>query len=203
MRMKKGEVRQSLIEGTIRVIATEGIDGATTKQISKTTGINEAYIYRNFQDKDDMFACAFNLLDQELVAALMDAMPVMRERSIHIEDRCFMLFSKVWKFVLGNSERCLCFMRYYYSPYFLKYSIAEHKKVYERVVKSITPAFKPGTDVWMMLNHILDIMMARAVKIFSGECVNNDTTATELFALIYDSVESQLAWTEQRTRRIG
>lgn len=203
MRMNKDEVRQSLIEGTIRVIATDGIDGATTKQISKVTGINEAYIYRCFRDKDDMFTCVFNRLDQELANALMEAMPVMHEKSIQIEDRCFMLFSKVWRFVTGNSERCLCFMRYYYSSYFFKYSLAEHKRAYERIVEGITPAFKPGADVWMMLNHMLDIILARAVKIFSGECVNNDATATELFALIYDSVESQLSWTEKKIRRIG
>ena len=45
-KMNQEELRSRLIDGTIRVIAQEGLDKATTKQIGTTTGINEAYIYR-------------------------------------------------------------------------------------------------------------------------------------------------------------
>ena len=42
--MKQDEIRRRLIDGTIHVIAKEGLDKASTKQIGLATTINEAYI---------------------------------------------------------------------------------------------------------------------------------------------------------------
>ena len=54
--MKQNEIRSQLIDGTIRVIARDGLDKASAKQIESETGINVVYIYRCFRDKEDMFA---------------------------------------------------------------------------------------------------------------------------------------------------
>ena len=66
--MKQDEIRRRLIDGTIHVIARDGLDKASTKQIGITTSTNEAYIYRCFEDKEDMFSKAFDSLDDELFA---------------------------------------------------------------------------------------------------------------------------------------
>ena len=75
--MKQEELRRSLIDGTIHVIAREGLDKASTKQIGLATNINEAYIYRCFKDKEDMFAKAFDSLDNELANKILQHLPVM------------------------------------------------------------------------------------------------------------------------------
>ena len=53
--MKQDDLRQALIDGTIHVIAQNGLDKATTKAISNATGINEVYIYRLFENKEKLF----------------------------------------------------------------------------------------------------------------------------------------------------
>ena len=53
--MKPDDIRQWLIDGTISVIANDGLDKATTKQIGIETALNEVYIYRCFSGKEDMF----------------------------------------------------------------------------------------------------------------------------------------------------
>ena len=63
--MKQDETRRMLIDGTIHVIARDGLDKATTKQIGLETSINEAYIYRCFAGKEDMFAKTFDRLAAE------------------------------------------------------------------------------------------------------------------------------------------
>lgn len=65
--MKQDDTRLKLIDGTIHVIARDGLDKATTKSIGEETSINQAYIYRHFEDKEDMFAKTFESLDEELV----------------------------------------------------------------------------------------------------------------------------------------
>ena len=62
-------LRETLIARTISVIANEGLDKTTTKAITSGTGINEAYIYRAFANKDDLLIKTFDKLDDELVNA--------------------------------------------------------------------------------------------------------------------------------------
>ena len=186
--MKQDEIRRGLIDGTIHVIAKEGLDGASTKQIGLATSINEAYIYRCFEDKEDMFAKTFAFLDDELVNKAMQHVPVMYMQEMEYEMRCWVFFTSVWKFLLGNREKCLAFIRYYYSPYFQRYSAEEHKKRYLPLVDKFRDAFRDEANVWMILNHILTTMLDFAVKVYDGAVPDNDDTAEHVFRLIYCSI---------------
>ena len=186
--MKQEELRRKLIDGTIHVIAKEGLDGASTKQIGLATSINEAYIYRCFEDKEDMFAKTFASLDDELVNKAMQHVPVMYMQEMEYEMRCWVFFTSVWKFLLGNRDKCLAFIRYYYSPYFQRYSAEEHKKRYLPLVDKFRDAFRDEANVWMILNHILTTMLDFAVKVYDGAVPDNDDTAEHVFRLIYHSI---------------
>lgn len=76
--MKQDDTRLKLIDGTIHVIARDGLDKATTKSIGEETSINQAYIYRHFEDKEDMFAKTFESLDEELVNKAMQHVSVRK-----------------------------------------------------------------------------------------------------------------------------
>ena len=187
--MKQDEFRQQLIDGTIHVIAREGLDGASAKQIENETGINVVYIYRCFKDKEDMFAKAFDFLDDELVAKAMQHVEVMYMPQFEYELRCRIFFDAVWKFLLGNKEKCLAFVRYYYSPYFQKYSADKHWQRYQPLLAKFSPAFKDEANVWMILNHILNVMLDFAVKVHNGAMPDNDDYSEHVFRVIYRSVE--------------
>ena len=199
MQRRADEIRQILIDGTIHVIATVGLDGATTKQIGTQTGMNEAYIYRHFNGKEDLFAKTFAKLDNELISTIIKSIPVMEQSEVDIETRCWIFFTNIWKFLLGNSEKCICYMQYFYSPYFKKYSYDEHVKNYDILVEKFAPAFKKDADVWLLLNHLLDMMLASAMKVFHEVMPNNEKTAKYVFDLLYSSVESHLSWTRKHT----
>ena len=183
------EHRRVLIDGTIRVIAAEGLDKATTKQIGTLTSTNEAYIYRCFKDKEDMFAQTFAFLDEELVLACLSPISIMYMEDLEYETRCRLFFSSVWKFLLGNSDKCFAFIRLYYSPYFVKYSAEEHKSRFAPFLDKFKVSFREEANVWMILNHILDTMLAFAVKVFNGEVPNDANTEEHVFRVIYASVK--------------
>ncbi len=187
--MKQDETRRRLIDGTIQVIARDGLDKATTKQIGTVTNINEAYIYRCFEGKEDMFAEAFASLDEELVTKAMQHVPVMYMQELDYELRCRAFFSAVWKFMLDNRAHCLAFVRYYYSPYFKKYSAVNHKHRYIPLVEKFKDAFRDEADVWMILNHILNVMLDFVVKVHNDEMPNSDDYSEHVFRVIYRSVE--------------
>ena len=187
--MKQEETRLRLIEGTIRTIAKEGLDKASTKQIGLATSINEAYIYRCFEDKEDMFAKTFAFLDEELAHICMAHISIMYQETLPYETRCKLFFSSVWKFLLGNSDKCLAFIRLYYSPYFLKYSVEEHKERYATFLDKFKVSFREEANVWMILNHILDTMLSFAVKVFNNSVPNDEDTAEHVFRLVYASAK--------------
>ena len=183
------DVQSRLIDRTIIVIAENGLDKTTTKAIVKGTDINEAYIYRYFSDKEDLLSHAFDTLDEELVAKVMQHLPVMYMRELEYELRCRVFFEAVWKFLLGNKEKCRAFVRYYYSPYFTKYSAENHKRRYVAVVEKFKEAFKDEADVWMILNHILNVMLDFAVKVHNGQMPNEENYSEHVFRVIYRSIE--------------
>ena len=187
--MKHYDVQSRLIDRTIIVIAENGLDKTTTKAIVKGTDINEAYIYRYFSDKEDLLSRVFDTLDEELVAKVLQHLPVMYMRELEYELRCRVFFEAVWKFLLGNKEKCLAFVRYYYSPYFTKYSAESHKRRYVPVVEKFKEAFRDEADVWMILNHILNVMLDFAVKAHNGQMSKEDNYVEHVFLVIYASVK--------------
>lgn len=65
--MKKHEnIRQAFIQSAIRVVARAGLDKTTTKAIAADAGLNEAYIYRCFESKEDLLRAAFHMADVTL-----------------------------------------------------------------------------------------------------------------------------------------
>ncbi len=187
--MKQDEIRRKLIDGTILVIARDGLEKASTKQIGLATAVNEAYIYRCFADKEDMLAKVFDVLDEELVDVVMQHLPVMYRREMEYEQRSRYFFFVVWNFIISNRGRCLAFLQYYYSPQFIKNSAQAHKKRYTPVVEKFREAFIDEADVWMILNHILNVMLDFAAKVHNGLMPNSDDYAEHVFRVIYRSVE--------------
>ncbi len=187
--MKQDEIRRRLIDGTIHVIARDGLDKASTKQIGIATSTNEAYIYRCFADKEDMFVKTFAALDEELVSKAMQHVSVMYMQEMEYEMRCWMFFISIWRFLLGNKDKCLAFIRYYYSPYFKQYSEESHYRRYKPLVEKFSEAFCDEANVWMLLNYILNVMLDFAVKVFDGAIPDNNDTTEHVFRLIYGSVQ--------------
>lgn len=187
--MKQEKIRQGLIDGTIHVIAREGLDKASTKQIGLETSINEAYIYRCFNDKEDLLAKVFDALDEELLAKTMQHLEIMYVREMDFELRCRFYFAAIWGFLLGNRDKCLTYVRYYYSTYFYKYSAEIHRTRFDPLVIKFQCAFKDDADVWMILNHILNVMLDFAVKVHNNQMSQEDNYAEHVFRVLYASVK--------------
>ena len=187
--MRQDGIRQKLIDGTICVIAKGGLDKASTKQIGITTAVNEAYIYRCFADKEDMFAKTFDSLDEELLEKTMEHIEVMYRADMEYEQRCRRYFFEVWDFLLGSRDKCLTYMQYFYSPYFTRRSASDHMKRFLPLVARFKDAFKDEADVWMILNHILNVMLDFAVKVHNEQMPDSEIYAEHVFRVLYASIK--------------
>ena len=186
---KLEELRRILIDGTIQLIAREGLDKTTTRQLGIDTNLNQGYIYQCFVDKEDLLAKTFASLDDELALTATTSLSLLQVEGIDFELRCWAYFHAIWKFLLGNKDKCLAFIQYYYSPYFAKYSAEDHKKRFRPLVEKLGSAFREEANVRMILHYDLTTMLDFAVKVFGGEVPNDDDTAEHVFRLVYASTQ--------------
>ena len=52
------EVEERILDATMRVLAREGYDGATTRKIAEEAGINEVTLFRRFKNKENLVKAA-------------------------------------------------------------------------------------------------------------------------------------------------
>jgi len=195
--MKHTNVKEVLIDRTISVLGTEGMDRATTKAIVSGTGISEVYIYRHFANKEDLLANAFDRLDDELSQKVMLHIHLMYIHSMDFQDRCRFFFSAVWEYLLQNQIKCTAYIRYFYSPYFTKHSAEAHKERFMPLVTKFQDAFKDDANVWMLLNHILSTMLDFAVKVYAGQLPNNDDTTEHVFRVLFHAMYPYFKHTQE------
>ena len=191
--MTQEEMRLALVNSTVKVVANDGLDKTTTKAISTAADLNEVYIYRLFEGKEDLLKKSFEMLDKELIDAVYLYLPIMYNNERDFVTNCRTLFCAVWNFLLGNREKCVCYMRYLYYPYFQKHSAESHAERVVKVVEGMTPAFADGSDVYFFLNHMLNIMLSFAIKVFEGDLTNDNETAEMIFTIVFSSVRPYLA----------
>ena len=79
--------------------------------------------------------------------------------------------------------------QYFYSPYFARFSAEGHKKRFLPLVAKFKDAFKDEADVWMILNHILNVMLDFAIKVHNSQMPDDDVYAEHVFRVIYASVK--------------
>lgn len=182
--MTKEEIRQTLIESTIKTIGVVGFSGATTKAIASSHGINEAYIYRLFGGKERLFATTFEMLDGELISAIQRS-GALNAATEDVEGELRRIFSGVWRFVLQNRERCYAYVRYYFSPYFLEYSHESHMAAYRRIIQTMTPLFRERADVTSLLHHVLSSLLDFAVRVHNGDIADDEENATHVFRVLF------------------
>lgn len=187
MAMKHYNVKERLIEATIRVIAAEGMDKTTTKVIAKEAGLFETYIYQYFSNKENLLAETFDALDTELMHVLMKNMPLFDDKSKPFAQRSREYFLAIWEFMTGAPGRCTTFVRYY-SPYFNKYSAQKHAQLYAPLKEKCEKLFRPEANIRMLLCYMLSTLSMFVQTVIDGRLENNEDSREHVFLVIYNAV---------------
>lgn len=158
------EQKSALKDAAIKLVVENGLENVTARAIGSRSGVNEVYIYRYFESKDDLLAKAFAELDERLLQTILDNFPVIQYESVNYEARCRILFAKCWDFVMAHRDWLIFYVRYYYSAQYQRYSYDAHMKRYEVLIDKVRPACHPTAQVETVLHHILDTMLGQARK---------------------------------------
>ena len=178
-------MRMTFIESAVRVVARCGLENTTTKAIAADAGLNEAYIYRCFENKENLLSEAFHMEDVGYANLLRKTRPVMNMKELSWKERCFLLWRASWLFILQKDDECIFYLRYYYSASCRKYAYKTHMECFTKLIDESRHAFKPGVNVDLLVHQIFDTMLAFALRVLSGEMENNDAAVRWTFEQIY------------------
>jgi AcrR family transcriptional regulator len=188
---REAEVKELLISNAIHLIAEGGFEKATTKELTVCGGhlsdlkMNEVYIYRLFGGKDKLYESAFRRLDTELFYAFKSGAEVVGGFEDNTKEHLYEFFLRAWNFILGNEERCRCYVRYYYSIYFKGESRELHNKLFNEMVSELIPIFKAEADVNAILHSVFTTMFDFAIRVYNGELEDNDINRPHVFNVLY------------------
>ena len=192
------EIREPLISNTIRLIGEGGFEKATTKAITysgdqlPSLKMNEAYIYRLFGSKENLYEKAFECLDKEFVFALCRCQNSYASSIGTVKEKLYEFFLQVWRFVLKNEDRCRFYVRYYYSSYFKGSSLFNHHRRFDNIVAGFSPLFKPEAEVRAIMHSVLTTLLDFAIHVYNGDLENNEENVYHIFNLLYNSMRSYL-----------
>ncbi|MBR2388522.1 MAG: TetR/AcrR family transcriptional regulator [Clostridia bacterium] len=192
----EAEIRNTLIENTISLIAEGGFEKATTRAITYSTlppeGIrpNEVYIYRIFGSKERLFEEAFYRLDNELIYAILNAAENIDKVNSSLRESFYEVFNIIWFFLLRNEARCRSYVRLYYSVYFTGAMHVAHSKSFSRLVSTCQPLFKEEADVRAILHSAFTALLDFAIRVFDGDLENNEDNAYHVFNVVYSTMSA-------------
>lgn len=179
------DMRNAFLRSAVHIVAQEGMDRATTKNISKLTGLNEAYIYRCFPNKEDLLREAFHLGDVRFLTVLQSIRPIMRDDSLGWKERCYRLWKTTWDYIMSVPEDCVFYIRYYYSGNYIRNAREEHLAIYKNLPGEVAWAFKDPGMALTLLRQLFDTMLCFANRVIAGEMSNDEATCDFIFQQVY------------------
>ena len=190
--MKREEdVKLFLINNAIHLIAEGGFEKATTKEITYCRAplpgmkMNEVYIYRLFGSKERLYEEVFIQLDRELFLAFRNAVRSVGDFESDPKAGLYQLFVKGWAFILGNEERCRCYVRCYYSVYFKGHALDVHREHFDETVNDIAPIFKDEADVSAIMHSVFTMMFDFCIRVYNGQLEDNEENRPHVFNMLY------------------
>lgn len=195
---REDEIKELLISNAIHLIAVGGFEKATTKELTYYGGnlpdfkMNEVYIYRIFGSKENLYSSVFNRLDNELIRAFRSGVAAVGGFGQDTKERMQKFFLMAWNFIIGDEERCRCYVRYYYSVYFKGPSLEEHRRLFEGMISEMTSIFKEEADVVSILHSVFTAFFDFAIRVYNGELENSEVNRPHIFNVLYSMMATYL-----------
>ena len=186
--MEQQDMKQAFMASAVRVVARDGMEKATTKAIAAEAKLNEAYIYKCFSNKDDLLSTAFLMEDVRFANFLQKTLPVMRTPELPWKQRAYILWKRSWDFILEKPDDCAFYIRYYYSASCRAHAYEMHLACYKPLIERASSAFRPGTNMDMLIHLIFSTMLFFASRVLNGEPENSETTSRWAFEQVYSFV---------------
>ncbi|MBQ9988190.1 MAG: hypothetical protein IJP30_00415 [Clostridia bacterium] len=172
--MDREGIRKGFIEAAIKLGSESGVNAITSRNLEKTAGINQYYLYRVFDSVDDVMKQAADLARDTFLKLGIKSMSAY---DVPIPENAFegdcarldyQFFKVLWEGMDREAELFMFYLRYYYNYIFpKKYSTEEDLAAFAPLLDKMRPHFKPGTDLINIVLHTMETMLPGIALIYN------------------------------------
>lgn len=197
--METTDKKAVLLKSVVRVVAEVGIENASTRAIGAEAGFHDAYIYRYFQDKDHLLACAYKAENDRLMKLLVQTIEQENQflDSKSLPDRSMAVLDAAWKYLTSQPEVTKFLVYYYNSPGFQKYAYEGHRKWMDALCERLYPTFHSIAEAEVLLYMVINTVFGVAKQVSDGALPNTQETENAVFRSIYTTIAASYAKTHK------
>lgn len=186
--------RLALLRSTVKSVAKYGMQDVSTRSVSGDAGINDAYIYRLFKDKEDLLKQAYLLENEKYMRYTIKCMKKIYDQSdgITAQERFRLVFHAAWRYLLDTPDVCRFFVYYYHSPSFAKYAFQEYRQQLDLLAEMVLPLFNSQEDAKSCLYVLFILLNSFALQVLNEEIPDNDSTENQVCAMAYNAISAQM-----------
>lgn len=142
------------MDGAIAAVAEFGLEGTTTRRIVASGKINEGYIYRYYEDRDDLLKKTFLKIDLSFKEIVASNMPLFCDTNVPKRDRFRKLFDDFVAYFREHQKESLFYLRYYESSFNEGEVWAEHKKIFDEFAPAIRNGIADKEYAFLVPHHL-------------------------------------------------
>ena len=179
---------QKLINSTVNVVASIGLDGATTKTICTDAKLNEGYLYRAFNNKDHLLLQSYLQSSDRLMNLIVSEIDKQEKyaQSKSLKEKSKAVVYKGWEYLTDNPNVCKFLVYYYQSPQFTKHVLPEHNKWVEFILDKLNLERHTKKEYARTILYILfNTVFSMAKQVADGRLPNNQETEEIVFESIF------------------
>lgn len=180
--------KQNLINSAVKVVATIGLEDTTTKTICAQAKLNEAYLYRSFNNKDHLLLESYLQENEKLMKLIIDEVDAQNAhiQTRSLEQRSKGVILKAWDYLTQNPDVCKFLVYYYQSSQFTKLALPEHDKwanvLLDKInLESYTNKEYARTILYVLFNTVFSM----AKQVADGRLPKTKETAEMVFDCVY------------------
>ena len=190
--MDRQKIREEFIKAAITIGANEGLTAVTMRAMSNLANINSAFLYRVFDDVEDVHLQAFMSVNHALIEKMTENLKIYDE-GVVTDEKIKLFFKNLWNDIKEDSEMFEYFIKYYYNNVFPNDCANEECRIcMQSALDKMGLFFKEKTNLNRELFHLLTILIEYAALIRSGAYPDNDQTDKEVCNLVLSLVSNRL-----------
>jgi len=185
--------RQALLDAVKTAVSKYGVDGASTRKIGETAHVDDSYIYRFFNDREDLLFQAYMMY---MTPMMDEAVRLMRELTgnklgLHLRDCAGVVFRYVWEKLVSDPELC-SFANYYYHSHLFQESAAEyHAKQVDDIVNALSWLFWNEAEAKNCIYALFTLVFDNTHNVVMGRLANTPETEQLVFDLLFNILFNQ------------
>lgn len=186
--------RTALLESTVRAVAKYGMKDISTRNISSDAGVNDAYIYRYFENKEDLLVQAYLLENHKFMHHVIRQIDLVRKQmsACPLPERCRLVFHAAWRYLIDTPDVCRFFTYYYHSPNFEKDAQKEYQIQLDELAETILPRFDTMEDAKHCLYALFVLLNSFAILVVNQETPDEADAENRAFNTAFYVIEAEM-----------